>query len=219
MSIATLKKKSRVVYGERVNSSTVSQNGFSLNGIKRVIGSVGQTNLAKSVTRTPFKGTEPKGRGGGKPCRLSGRFARICGSSGYPTVVSNSGSCSTNQILVKLSTKNTKGMINTKYKWIHSAYPRYCVHEVDKINDAGQYIEDIKTKAAGCTISKTTATTKSCTNRYHIGGKYYMKDICTSKTSEELAAVESYNKYMDKLKAKCLQLKPLPYGVNKNQKC
>ena len=142
MSIATLKKKSRVVYGERVNSPTVSQNGFSLNGIKRIIGTVGPTNLAKSVTRTPFKGAEPKGHGGGKPCRLSGRFARTCGSSGYPKIVSNSGSCSTSQTLIKLSTKNTKGMIDTKYKWIHSAYPRYWVHEVNKINDAGQYTEE-----------------------------------------------------------------------------
>ena len=44
-----------------------------------------------------------------------------------------------------------------------------------------------------------------------------MKDICTSKTSEELQQQKVIIN-MDKLKANCLQLKPIPYGVNKNQK-
>ena len=215
MSLATLKKKSRVVYGDRVNSATISQNGFYLNGIKRVVGSVGETNLAKSVTRTPFKGTEPVGFGGGSKCRLSGRFARKCGLSSYPKIISNSGSNLTTQTAVKGSTKNTNGLIHTKYKWMFSAHPRYWVHEVNKINDAGSQIEKVKTKIEGCPLVEKTNINKSCTNRYHIGGKYYMKDVCTSKTNEELAAYENYSKYMSKLKYNCLQLIPDPYGSKK----
>ena len=214
MSLATLKKKSKMVYGDRVNSSTVSSNGFSINGVKRVIGVVGNTNLNKSVTRTPFKGTEPVGHGGGRKCRVGGRFARICGSTGYPIVISNSGSCCTNQELVKNSTKNMKGLIHSKYKWMFSKYPRYWVHKVDTIDKSSDYIEKIKTNAESCNTSSDVST-KSCCNKYHIGGKFYMNTVY-GNTNDNLVADESYDKHISKLKYQCLLLEPIPNGFNRN---
>ena len=92
MSIVALKRNSRRF------QVPVSQNGFSLNGTRRNIGVVGHTNLAKSVTRTPFRGPLPMGHGS------------CCGS--YPIDIHNSGSCCTNDPdIIKKSTKNTKGHI------------------------------------------------------------------------------------------------------------
>lgn len=92
MSIVALKRNSRRF------KVPVSANGFSLNGTLRNIGSVGQTNLAKSVTRTPFRGPLPMGHG--------------CINGAYPVVISNSGSCCSNDPnIIKKSTKNTRGHI------------------------------------------------------------------------------------------------------------
>lgn len=98
MSIVALKRNSRRF------KVPVSANGFSLNGTLRNIGSVGQTNLAKSVTRTPFRGAAPMGHGS------------CCGS--YPINIHNSGSCCVNDpTIIKKSTKNTMGHIYESFKY------------------------------------------------------------------------------------------------------
>ena len=61
MSIVALKRKSR---GHKATISGIGSQGFSLNGGYRNHGSVGPTNLGRSVTRTPFRGPEPMGHGG-----------------------------------------------------------------------------------------------------------------------------------------------------------
>jgi len=96
MSIVTLKKKSR-----RWQTPISGQGdlGFALNGTLRNHGSVGPTNLGKSVKRTPFRGNEPMGHGG------------CCGN--YKIDIHNSGSCYTNnKRVVKRSVGNTRGLIN-----------------------------------------------------------------------------------------------------------
>ena len=96
MSIVTLKKKSK---RWQVPISGQGEFGFALNGTLRNYGSVGQTNLAKSVTRTPFRGNQPVGHGG------------CCGK--YNVNISNSGNCSSNDNkVVKRSVSNTNGLIN-----------------------------------------------------------------------------------------------------------
>ena len=60
MSIVALKRNSRRY---QATISGRGHEGFSLVGGHRNIGSVGPTNLAKSVTRTPFRGTAPMGNG------------------------------------------------------------------------------------------------------------------------------------------------------------
>ena len=119
MSQVAMKNKAFAMH----SSHSRGKEGFSLNGRTRFKGP-GQVSLGDSVTRTPFKGTEPKGHGGGSSCRVGGRWARQCGSGKYPRIVSNSGAC-TPQTLVKTSTMNTKGMLEEKFKGIlHGTYPK-----------------------------------------------------------------------------------------------
>tara|TARA_B100000035_G_C21036090_1_gene571041 strand:- start:2637 stop:3671 length:1035 start_codon:yes stop_codon:yes gene_type:complete len=198
MSLATLKKKSKTIYGNSISSSTISTNGFYLNGNKRVIGSVNTTNLGKSVTRTPFKGTEPVGHGGGSRCRVSGRAARKCGNGNkYLKVVSNSGSSCTSQTLIKISTKNQKGLIDTKYKWMSSTYPNYWVKHINEpeTTSSSSYIESLKNKA----ISNCGLNEIPCLNKESVvnivstssGNKYAFNGL-TTYISEYALSVGTY---------------------------
>jgi hypothetical protein len=82
----------------------VVSTGFSLNGGHRNIGRVGQTNLGRSVTRTPFRGNAPVGHGGT--------------NGSYVVAISNSGACATNRAdMIKPSSLNTKGMLAKRYRW------------------------------------------------------------------------------------------------------
>jgi hypothetical protein len=171
MSIVALKKKSR--HNPRFAPiSGRGKDGFSLNGGYRNIGSVGQFRMISNTTRTPFKGTEAKGNGGN-------------GGKYYNNPL-NSGSCCTNDIsIIKKSSKNTAGMIDTKYQWTKGTYPNYWVQEDDggynSTRDQSTYIQKLTQKIGGAVGCKTlteeeknkiyscSANTKSCS--YHIGGR------------------------------------------------
>jgi len=198
MSLATLKKKSKTIYGNSISSSTISTNGFYLNGNKRVIGSVNTTNLGKSVTRTPFKGTEPVGHGGGSRCRVSGRAARKCGGgSKYLKAVSNSGSSCTTQTLIKPSSKNQKGLIATKYKWMSSTYPNYWVKHLNEPEktSSSSYIESLKNKViSNCGLNEILCLNKeSVVNIVStINGNKYAFNGLTTYLSEYALSVGTY---------------------------
>ena len=166
MSLVTLKKKSR--HNRRIAPiSGRGVDGFSLNGGHRNIGSVGQFRLIGNTTRTPFKGTEPMGNGG---------------SGGkYYNKPSNSGSCSTNDnTIIKKSSKNTAGMIDTKYKWTKSGYPNYWVQEDDNsyrvTRDQATYIEQLTQKYGGCVFTNNQTDTTGSTNIYSCSGN---KSACS----------------------------------------
>jgi hypothetical protein len=111
MSIVTLKRKSDV----RSSKHSVPGLGFSLNGVSRFIG-VGNTRMGRSVTSTPFKGTVPKGHGGGARC-TQGVKQRATGCDNtveYPISIVRSGQ-QVQQTTVKVSTMNTKGYIEKSY--------------------------------------------------------------------------------------------------------
>ena len=114
MSIVVLKRKSKMY---QYPISGKHNLGFALNGTLRNIGEVGPTNLANSVTRTPFRGDEPMGNGGCKSKKIMyGGANRGSCPEHYPLVISNSGSCCVNDPnIVKVSTKNTKGMLSSRY--------------------------------------------------------------------------------------------------------
>lgn len=201
MSIATLKKKSNTLYSTGINFNTVSVNkvGFSLNGISRPVGVVGPTNLAKSVTRTPFRGTTPVGYGGGSSCRVSGWRARKnkCTGLEYPIVISNSGSCQTPQTLVKPSTMNTKGMIEMKYMGIlHGTQPKMTVQVGvgDPLQTSqGTYLQTLDRQAFACSNAITKET-------YGMPAAY--ENTCNiTKYLDPLQT--SYDVYNTKLSALC----------------
>lgn len=129
--------------------------GFSLVGGHRNIGCVGNTNLGRSVTRTPFRGAEPMGHGG------------CCGT--YVRSVSNSGSCCTNDAsIIKQTVKNTAGMIDEKYKWMKSKYPNWWVQDTSPEQfSQSSYISRIRRDAAGrCGVVTSTdaGTVPACTS-------------------------------------------------------
>lgn len=118
MSINTLKKKTKH-YPQVAPISGQGKLGFALNGTRRISGVVGNTNLGKHYTRTPFNGIEPKGSGG-----CCGKYVRNI-SIGNPFVNIN---CFNDNSIIKNSVKNNKGMIESKYKGtLHGAYrdPKY----------------------------------------------------------------------------------------------
>ena len=165
----------------------VISTGFSLNGGHRNIGRVGQTNLGRSVTRTPFRGNAPMGNGG---------------SNGkYPIVISNSGSCCTNRSdFIKPSSLNTKGMLARKYKWLngggtdHHGNP---AHNPVKPDDnypenfsQSSYIQS-KASTAAITSIVNDGGDKSCLAiggkcGHHIGGKYYQRNMYYKNPSQPL---------------------------------
>ena len=105
-----LKRKSLALH----TSHSRGHDGFSLNGKTRFMGP-GESNLAKSVTRTPFKGNEPVGHGGGSRCRFTGIKARACHrGDAYVRVVLNSGSVGIPQTEVKRTTMSNAGMLEQR---------------------------------------------------------------------------------------------------------
>jgi hypothetical protein len=201
MSTYTLQKKSRRF---KAPISGIGHNGFSLVGGHRNIGSVGPTNLAKSVTRTRFRGTAPMGNGG------------CCGQ--FKVVINNSGSCCTNDpSIIKKTVKNTKGAIIQQFPWIHSVDAGICCpdqppDEITKQNGGrkfwvkvmdsmpenysqSQYIRKLVAFNATCVVDKENSGVNDCggdlqckSASYHIGGKkfyraFYSKNLTPYPTS------------------------------------
>jgi hypothetical protein len=179
MSIVALKRNSRRF------QVPISAHGFSLNGGLRNIGQVGVTNLAKSVTRTPFKGTLPVGHGGN--------------NGKYVVSVYNSGSCSTNDpAIVKLSTKNTKGHLYETFKYptcsngnCGKGSQENWVQDFSGENfSQGLYIQNVVAANGSCVVNKDEyllANMKPMCEQpgyqvpckagtYHIGGKKYYQE-------------------------------------------
>lgn len=189
MSIVALKRNSRRF------QVPVSANGFSLNGTLRNIGAVGQTNLAKSVTRTRFRGAVPMGHGS------------CCGS--YPIVISNSGSCCVNDpAIIKKSTKNTKGYIFESIKYPVCAngncgpgsQSTWVKNMSAENNSQGIYIHNIIAEVGACVSNSNTndpiknpikpCATGCLPGSTHIGGKKhfvgaYTKDLGLDNPASE----------------------------------
>ena len=181
-------KQTWMTQGPHGESKThVISTGFSLNGGHRNVGRVGQTNLGRSVTRTPFRGNAPMGNGG-----TNGK---------YPIVVSNSGSCCTNKSdYIKPSSLNTKGMLARKYKWMNGGGTKHHddpAHNPTKPDNnypenfsQSSYIQ-AKASTAAITSIVDDAGDKSCNASggncgHHIGGKYYQRNMYYKNPSQPL---------------------------------
>lgn len=230
MSIVALKKNSRRY---QAHISGKGHDGFSLVGGHRNIGSVGPTNLAKSVTRTRFRGNTPMGHGG------------CCGT--YKISICNSGSCCTNDpSIIKPTVKNNKGSILKQYKWIHSAYPRYWVKPDDsmpKNYSQGVYIQKVSAQYSNFVVNKVDTGINNCGEKvlydpsgnnqnqnenqniqckaasYHIGGKkyyraFYSKDLNARPTSCSQYTSSGLWKKNNLPTPACLQ--PFPMNLSHN---
>ena len=178
MSIVTLKKKSR---HNRRNAPISGRgiDGFSLNGGRRNIGAVGQFRLLSNTTRTPFRGTEPMGNGGS-------------GGQYYNNPLNSGSCCNNDNSIIKKSSKNTAGMIDTKYAWTKGTYPNYWVQEDDNsyqiTRDQATYIRNLTQKTGGClfannsndAMNEQTDNIYSCSGNknacsYYIGTRKYIR--------------------------------------------
>lgn len=235
MSIATLKKKAQTLYSTGNNFNTVSVRGvgFSLNGARRIVGVVGQTNLAKSVTRTPFRGNEPVGHGGGARCRVGGwraRVAKCAGTGEYPVNVCNSGSCATPQTLTKRSVVSTKGMLEVRYKGIlHGTYPHVWVQPPPD-NHSSVRTEKLSSepfRCAGrpgknwpCPSGNCGPTDAYAGGTFNKTGYLPPEDMCRYNVSRHKQYTKNlnlnardYEQYLLKFKATC-NVQPFPFPVN-----
>jgi hypothetical protein len=105
MSLATLKKKTTTLY----HSMSVNKPQFSLNGFYRNDRSLPSTNrIQTSIPRTLARGNQLRGYGGNNGKFQIKIISTLCEQ---PQVEQ------TNKLNIKLSTKNIKGLIATKYLW------------------------------------------------------------------------------------------------------
>jgi hypothetical protein len=196
MSIAVLKRKTNAQY----NNSSVNYPQFSLNGTHRNQGWVGQTNQSRSLSRTLMKGNVVKGHGG------------CCGTYLKKPIVQCAGSMNlNNNMYIKPSVLNTRGMISTQYKWITRPQPFTSVKPDvnNNLNSAGQYTINIgKSTVAevnGCTVNKNAekiVCNSKCNivplTNYNVPVNYLTGDPTKVET---LSRTQS--DYIIKLHAKC----------------
>lgn len=128
MSIATLKRKTLAQNYHITNPRFRSPDGFSLNGTHRSQGYIGQTSLSRSLPRTPMKGNTAKGHGG------------CCGKYLQGNIVQSAVSSLEDTSVVKKSSLSTRGLIDTKYRWIRRPQPYAIVNPIARINSQTEYL-------------------------------------------------------------------------------
>tara|TARA_X000001036_G_C20683056_1_gene806591 strand:+ start:464 stop:991 length:528 start_codon:yes stop_codon:yes gene_type:complete len=163
MSLATLKKKASTKYSKNIGEPG---NGFSLQGKLRIYGTSHNTNLARSVTRTPFKGNYPVGHGG-----LYGK---------YDQQVALNGRCCVPQTTVKSSTLSTKGMLQKKLLCCNTTVTDNSLYHIDQ----SKYIENKQQKELQCTSINYAINHKTCYQHPSCKASY-TKTLPYDKSSSE----------------------------------
>jgi hypothetical protein len=162
MSIVVLKRKTLAQY----HNNSHSPNGFSLNGTHRSQGYIGQTSLSRSLPRTLMKGNTPKGHGG------------CCGKYYQGTIIQSGVTSLENPAVVKKSTMNTRGLIDTKYRWIRRPKPFAEVKHIANSHSQSEYIYFIKEK----TLKETRPDGSPCS----IPDKNPVYKKCTALTKDQI---------------------------------
>jgi hypothetical protein len=154
MSIVALKRKTAAKY----KNNSVNQRNFSLNGVHRSQGYVGQTMLSRHLPQTPMKGNTPKGHGG------------CCGTYRVGAIVQSGVNYQEDARTVKSSVVGTDGMISTKYRWTRRPQPFTSVKSDSNhnFNTQQDYIDKLKDKTVNCddicSPGLTTTKTANCSS-------------------------------------------------------
>jgi hypothetical protein len=149
MSIATLKKKSQVLYN---NLSVGSKNGgFSLNGGHRSAGYIGQSTQSRHLTRTLMKGNVVRGNGG------------CCGTYIVTNVKPSELACLNDPNAIKPTAMNTEGMLHTKYKWFWSGR-QYVKPDTNQNTVQSDYISSLGKKTISCSDNSYKVPTENISN-------------------------------------------------------
>ena len=179
MSLATLKKKTASKY--KNNSANLAQ--FSINGVHRNQGYVGQTSLGRTMLRTPAKGTESQGHGG------------CCGDYKTNDVQTSSINSTENNNYVKPSVLSTSGMLAKRNRWVNRPDPYGVTKPSDSNNQStsGDYIIYKRKNAIKDSLDA------SC--NYHVPGK------CCPPTKAEIPnATKPQGEYILELISDCANL-------------
>lgn len=133
MSLATLKRKTNAQY--RTLSANTPQ--FSLNGTLRNQGYIGQSTQSRFMIRTLMKGNVIRGHGG-----QNGKYPIA------PIVKDLSVFNVNDPSVIKSSVLGTKGMLDTKYRWIRRPAPYTSVKPDlgDSLYSQSSYIESLQNK-------------------------------------------------------------------------
>jgi len=200
MSIVALKRKTQTQY----NNMSANKTGFSLNGTHRSQGYVGQTSLSRSLPRTLMKGNTPKGHGG------------CCGQFKITPIVQSAVTSLNDPSIIKQSVLNTKGMINTHYRWIDRPQPYSTVKPDNNNNNNTQddYINRLKKdtihKVDACITEKSVQCINSCNKTY------FRKNMFNFTKPENTYAPLSSGDYITKIHESCVQYDQKPVSNTKN---
>ena len=193
MSIVTLKKKTQAQYN---NMSTGSKTGFSLNGVHRSQGYVGQTSLSRSLPRTLMHGNVPRGHGG-----CCGKFPiKPIIQSGVQSLENMHAPGTPLPNTVKSSVINTPGMLDQKYRWVNRPFP-YATVKPDNNQHLNSSSDHIR-------ILKKNTLAQLCANNDHIKTLVTSAPACRTQhcniTKPESDYVPiSYGQYIEQLDKKC----------------
>ena len=212
MSLATLKKKTLTKYN---NMSVGSKNGgFSLNGTRRSQGYVGQTMLGRHFPSTPMRGNVARGSGGCCGTYFNGTIVQsgVC----FPTNPVTGSSANNDPNVVKPSVLETRGLIQTKYRWAKRGYPHSAVKPDTTLDNKSQneYIENLAKKQVACLKSAYTIraprVTPVCINRTKPFGTTIRIPKCwrpftkTPEDTKKLGAIQQ-GKFIQALSGKCTE--------------
>lgn len=150
MSLATLKRKTAAKY----NNLSVSKPQFSINGTLRSHGWVGQSVVSRSLPRTTMRSDI-----------LRGSDSYLETQETKPSIVSGIQNYN-NSSVVKSSTLSSRGMMQTKYRWVKRSYPHVSVKPTNANNllSHTERVELIKQKNDTCI--------ESINAEYHVNGIY-----------------------------------------------
>ena len=220
---------SRGPFGSGNINARYGSNGFSINGGSRSASYIGKESKM-SRNGTPFYGQNPIGFGGS--CGRYPQSEPLFNMSNVKADV-NGGQCE----FVKQSVLSNKGMLETRFRWIHNGvYPNNIVKNnfandnlgvngsqwqyidklaaandcVNDVNNPDKYIGNIK-KGGGTGCSTTNAKYKSY-NIISSGGLYH-KNLGIAQTSSQQTL---------KIQRKCANptgnLKPWPVPISINSR-
>jgi hypothetical protein len=196
MSLVVLKRKTSTLYK---NMST-GQSQFSINGTQRNLGYIGQSLTSRRFIYTPMKGSVERGHGG------------CCGKYPLINIRPSNMMCLNDNSVVKPSSMNTRGMIQTKYKWVRRPYPYSSTKPVYSVgNTAGLYIE-IKSRKrlqeeADCGDENAVSSEISCERKIYEGGL-----VCARQAEKTITKPASFytsisqGEYLRKLNKACAGL-------------
>lgn len=212
MSIVALKRKTAAKY----KNNSVNQRNFSLNGVHRSQGYVGQTMLSRHLPQTPMKGNTPKGHGG------------CCGTYHVGTIVQSGVNYQEDARTLKSSVVGTDGMISTKYRWTRRPQPFTSVKSDSNhnFNTQQDYIDKLKDKTVTCweaidaTVfySKTANCSSYACDSLGMFNRNYINDLRSNPVTfitKPQKHIKPESDYITSLRAKCgLIDKYLPRSTN-----